>query len=80
MDFKILPLYLRSSSEGFLFDGRERIFCNAWDMECMMILPLLGDFQGKKNILRKSGAEEVIIFGQNYLQKKPHRIAILLSP
>jgi hypothetical protein len=46
VDFKILPLYLGASCEGFLFDGRERIFCNAWDMECMMILPLLGAFQG----------------------------------
>ena len=42
VDFKTLPLYLRASCEGFLFDGRERMFCDAWDMECMMILPLLG--------------------------------------
>ena len=37
VDFKILPLYLRASCERFLFDGRERMFCNAWNMECMMI-------------------------------------------
>ena len=45
MDFKTLPLYLRASYEDFLFDGQERILCIIWDMECMMILPLLGAFQ-----------------------------------
>ena len=42
----LIFLYLRTSCEGFLFDGRERMFCYTWHMECMKILPLLGAFQG----------------------------------